>query len=94
MLQEMGEPQRARRETEPREVGAIRAQLAPHHRLVDPDDGVVLQRDHRERQHAGRHAALAALDEDRVRGTSAPRLERIRRAIVLPRHQHDRRALR
>ena len=91
MLQEVGEPQRARREAEPGQIGAIRAQLAPDHRLVDPHHGVVLQRDHGERQHARRHAALAPFDEDRVRGASAPRLQRIRRAIVAPRHQDDRR---
>ncbi|MCY1545236.1 hypothetical protein D9M68_811670 [compost metagenome] len=88
MLHEVRQPQAARREAQARQVAAIGAELAPHQGFVDPYHGVVLQRDHGQRQHVGRHAGRAALGEDGAGRAAAPRVQRIGRTIVLPGHQH------
>ena len=93
MLQEVGEPQRARREAETGQIGAIGPQLAPHQRFVHPGDRVVLEREHRERKHVRGDAAILAGDEDRVRRTAPACLERVGRAVILPRDEHDGRCL-
>ena len=90
VLHEVRQPQAARCKTQARQVAPVGAEFAPHHGFVDPHHGVVLQRDHGQRQHVGRHTGRAALGEDGARGAATPRVQRIGAAVVLPGHQHHR----